>query len=491
MNRRSGAVVHNPFMNLRVAAVFVLLIVISPCVEAAPRNAFPISRATKTFQSLNGKFTLTLDESPTPTRIGVMESKLTASITTTAVAAAEPLWSTSFVARSPRYLTPADVSVSDDGNFFIVIDNNTQGLVVFRKGLTEWALKPTRHAKSYFQSIPGWIYRVDRISNQPVLAVWDRDDNDWVAYNISDKSTTPASADLKKTWTEQTRRDILDTLERARDADLRGEVKILPKPIARLVAKNLPSAEAGEIREIHYEFLTVLQDPADRLWIERLMEPRKFDERRFEDIYSMSPTFVNWGEPANYCEITRQERLIGDWLLRVWDHKIKKGDEYTLGQGNREASVRTPKYLLGRVEGVVRLSTPFTSLSRAGDVIRFILFPLGVGGQPKTEFREDENFTGNYYQTKPAPNSKPVLDIPFTLNSVLPGEYQFKVVWDKRRPFLDVNDAGPGDYESNPLQIKIAAGQTMTNFIVECTNRVQGGESYYKADEIRLKQMQN
>jgi hypothetical protein len=476
-------------MNSRAAVV--LLIFVSPCAAAAARNAFPVSPTTKTVQSPNGKFTLTLDESPTSTPIAVMESKLTATITTTAVAAAEPLWSTSFVGTSPRYLSPADVSVSDDGNLFIVIDNQRQGLFVFRKGLTEWTLKPTLHAKSYFQSIPGWIYRLDRINNQPVLAVWNRDGNDWVAYNISDKSTTSASADLKKTWTDQTRRDILDTLERARQADLRGEVKILPKPIARLVAKNLSTAEGGELREIHYEFLATLQNPADRQWIERLMEPRKFDERRFEDIYSMSPTFVPWDDAVNYCQMTRQERLIGDWLLRVWDHKIQKGDEYTLGQGNREASVRTSKYLLGRVEGVVRLSTPFTPLSRAGDVIRFILFPVGISGQPKTEFREDENFTGNYYQTKPASNSKPVLEIPFTLNSVLPGDYQLKVVWDKRRPFLDVNDAGPGDYESKVLPFKITAGQTMTNFMVECTNRVQGGESYYKADEIRLKLIQN
>lgn len=420
-------------MNSRAPAILALLILCDCHSFSAPRNAIPMSASTKTFQSPNGKFTLTLDQSLTPASPFSLATKSSGTVSANTAVATEPTWSTSITTGPLQNLRPGDIYISDDGDFFITINdwNNSQ-LVLHRKGLDEWILKPERHFKSYFQSLPGWIYRIDRINGERVAGLWIRDENNWIAYKISDKSTVSVSPEIKQKWTDETRREILDKLERARQADLTRKIKNLPEPIVRLAQKTLPSADYGELREIDYEFLTLLQNPGDRRWIERLMEPRELNERKFTDIYYLCPSFAAWNDPPNYLEVAQQERLIGDWLLRVWDHKIQKGDDYTLDHGDRQASVRTPKYLLGRIEGVARLPTPFAPFSRRGDVVRFLLIPRGVRGPTETDFREREDFTGNYLQTKRTPEPKPVLDIPFTFNSVIPGEYQFKVIWDKR-----------------------------------------------------------
>ena len=415
-------------------------------------------------------------------------------VSTNSTGNTEPLWSKSITTAPLQNLRPGEVYLSDDGDFFITINNfKEHELVVHRKGLDDWSLKPMRYLKSYFQSLPRWIYRIDRIDGERVVAFWVRDKDDWIAHKISNASDVPVPPEIKQKWTDETRREILEKLERARQADLAGKIKNLPQPIVRLAQKTIPSANYGELREIDYEFLTLVQNPADRRWIERLMEPREFHERRFTDIYSMSPAFINWNDPQNYLEVAQQERLIADWLLRIWDHKIQKGDDYTLDHGERQASVRTPKYQLGRIEGVVRLPTPFTPFSPRGDVIRLLLIPDNTSRPTAADFREREDFSGNYYnQIIKRSEPKPFLNIPFSFNSVRPGEYEFKVIWDKRSPFTDTNSAGPGDYESKlSAPLKIIAGQTITNFIVECTNRIEGGEAYYKADEIRLRLMQN
>jgi hypothetical protein len=421
-----------------------------------------------------------------------MESQYTATMSTNTATGLEPLWSKPITAPPLQFLLPGEIHVSDEGDFFITINyHKDRELVLHRNKKDDLVLKPPRDGYSYFQSLPQWLYRFDRIDGERVAAFWIRDENDWIARKISDGSTIPVSQEIKRKWTQQTRCEILDILERGRQADLALNIKRLPEPILRLAQKSLPSAQYGELNEIHYEFLTLLQNPSDRQWIELLLAPRKFDERRFSDIYSMSPSFINWDKDPNYCEVEQQERLIGDWLLSVWDHKIKKGGPYTLNRETRQASIRAPKYLIGRIEGIARLPTPFTPFSQAGDAVRFVLLPAGISHPMESDLTERENFRGNYYQTKKQV-PKPVLEIPFAFHTMLPGEYQLKVIWDKRSPFTDTNSAGPGDYESKlSAPFKIVAGQTITNFIVECTNRVSGGENYYKADEVRLKLMRS
>ena len=77
-----------------------------------------------------------------------------------------------------------------------------------------------------------------------------------------------------------------------------------------------------------------------------------------------------------------------------------------------------------------------------------------------------------------------VYDARFAFTTVLPGKYHLKAIWDKRAPHSDTNSAGPGDYETfvSP-QIIVKAGATVTNLLF-CTNRIAGGEAYYRADEL-------
>jgi hypothetical protein len=81
-----------------------------------------------------------------------------------------------------------------------------------------------------------------------------------------------------------------------------------------------------------------------------------------------------------------------------------------------------------------------------------------------------------------------VYEARFAFTTVLPGAYQLKAVWDKRRPLSDTNNAGPGDYETTLFgPFAVTAGANVTNLLF-CTNRVAGGEAYYRADGILERQ---
>ena len=81
-----------------------------------------------------------------------------------------------------------------------------------------------------------------------------------------------------------------------------------------------------------------------------------------------------------------------------------------------------------------------------------------------------------------------VKKVAYYFNTVTPGKYFLKVIWDKRPPLTDRRGAGPGDYESNWLgPIQLAAGSSVTNPIVQCAQRAKGGDEYYAADEQALR----
>jgi hypothetical protein len=82
------------------------------------------------------------------------------------------------------------------------------------------------------------------------------------------------------------------------------------------------------------------------------------------------------------------------------------------------------------------------------------------------------------------------MKVPFFFGTVLPGKYQLKTIWDKRRPFTDTDKPGPGDYESLlSAPFEVTAGQTISNLIAFCTNRVEtsGTANYYAVDELKVK----
>jgi hypothetical protein len=76
----------------------------------------------------------------------------------------------------------------------------------------------------------------------------------------------------------------------------------------------------------------------------------------------------------------------------------------------------------------------------------------------------------------------------FAFTTVRPGRYQVKAIWDKRAPFSDETNAGPGDYESALSKpIEVTAGGVISNIVLYCTNRVAGGEAYYNSDDALLR----
>src|SRR4051812_22105105 len=145
-------------MNLRAAAAIVLLILLPPGGFSAPRHRMPAAPTTQTFQSPNGKFSLTLDQS-SPSRFPpAMESQYTATMSTNTAAGLEALWSKSITGPPLQFLVAGNIHVSDDGDFFITINyHKDRELVLHRNRMDDLVLKPPPDGYSYFQSLPQWL----------------------------------------------------------------------------------------------------------------------------------------------------------------------------------------------------------------------------------------------------------------------------------------------------------------------------------------------
>jgi hypothetical protein len=167
---------------------------------------------------------------------------------------------------------------------------------------------------------------------------------------------------------------------------------------------------------------------------------------------------------TGHCDVTDFERAAADWLLEVWDQKIKRG-QYSLSPLGPDVK----RFRFGRVSGLIRLTTQY--VTRSSGVFRIDLIPVDDPNPLTSPHRESVDFDGNVALYL---SSTPVLTkIPFDFTTVQPGKYQFKVIWDYAAPFTDTNQAGVGDLEARlTAPFMVTPGGAVTNLVVYCTNLV-------------------
>lgn len=431
---------------------------------------------TRTFLAANSGFELTLDQPP---QVPANPSEVTINATMSKATgdARKPLWTRTVKGWGVQYIGARDVYVSDAGDFFLMWHTNGREVLLCREGQTISLAGGTFDTNGLFVSSPEDIVAVDDLDGQKIVRIWDRDKNTWHVYRASDgeKVDVARSPEVIAKFNEATRAEILDRIFAARREALRRKVSQKAAPLAKIAAAAMGQNTNVVVSEIDYEFLTLLRNPDDRKWIEQLMDDDHL------------PFFGGFYESGDETEYSQADIVWAraDWLLAIWDQKAKRG-MIDRSQSRWLAEAEAQRFNLGKIFGRIIFPTPVNLYTpsyspRAGatnPLVRVRLIPIDKATAHAEQIQRA-------IWKSPERTEDLFDEVTFSFATVRPGQYQLKVVWDKRWPFGDFENAGPGDYESalSP-PIEVTAGGVVSNVVLFCTNRVAGGEAYYKADDV-------
>lgn len=228
-----------------------------------------------------------------------------------------------------------------------------------------------------------------------------------------------------------------------------------------------------------YCFLAQYRRAEDRRWLEALLRAR--DSVRTHGNVNNGESEMQW-----ICE----ERLFADHLLAIWDGKVPNITEgFSSRPLVREAGFHdeVPKAFLAEVRGKIELPIPFPT--GAGEVTLYLIpdhFSTGEWFE-ESEVIATQSVAGMYFRDRPIDHLESEID--FHLGTILPGRYRCKAVWDRRKPQAAFGqywfEPSPGDYASVESEaFDLAAGQSLANLRIACTNRIGDAHAYYTADAL-------
>jgi len=468
--------------------VFVIAIVLASMVWRVPA-------ASQDIDSPDGKYRLTIEFKAEADQ----KTIVTATMKAVSLGIARPLWKKDIAGDDPS-ISPTDpppVYFGEDGSFFVF-----RRYRYFYEG---WALvNPSverslggydRDRPSYFISREPKLVHLARIKNTPVVAIWDRDEDSWTAFNAKSGEALPATPELIKQWNEARREEVLRKIDQFRAKAIAKKIETAAPAVARFLKERGPRT-SGDLTELDLEFLAVRRDARDRIIFERIIDAKDPDSARFEGFFDR---FHSWGRPfqgesrgAVHFEFTNTDRMAAARLLAVMDGKAEK--KYSMNKSemshglssNSESYIdREPRRTLGEIFGSIQCSTP---IRKPMGIFRFYLIP----GDDTNDWTKRPGKEMYEHQSGAATESETPDNATFAFTTINPGKYFLKAIWDRRAPLTDLMQAGPGDYESafvGPFDVK--AGGVITNVTLVCTNRASRGEEYYRADEAALQQWEN
>jgi hypothetical protein len=432
--------------------------------------------STRTFVSRNGKFRATLDDTGNST-LGT----IIIAVTMARVEAARSiiLWRAQTYGSVVAMIQEQEVFVADDGSF-LVFQASTSRWLLLKEGKEPFEMKIHVSRPSSPVVAEDRLFLVDQIKDERVVAFWTSYSKEWTVFSVEREKQIEVAPQTIARLEGLMRENILGILARARASFLKARVDAVSPKLSKVAGAAIPTVKFGELRQIHYEFLALLRNPADRVWFERLIEPKPLIPPAGWPPGAVGRGFrygqwTAWDSNPDMLMTWENDRVVGDWLLNVFDSANPK-DEIEIHPDAK----RKLRYL-GKVSGAILLPAP--TLGRPG-VMRLYLAPEELAGKVWDDARIEviENEFPNLVTEDLATD-----ELGFVFSTVTPGTYRMKAIWDKRRGFEDKRAAGPGDYESVWLgPIKVTAGGA-ENLLLACTNRAAGGETYYAADQMALR----
>lgn len=435
-------------------------------VTVAPPLGALTPPASATFLSPNRKYKLVLEEATLAPTSGPRTVQLNASVVEEVGQNRVVHWAASFDGPPLQSSFSApDAILSNDASFFVLIGSNGGHVWLCTKDFQRRLdIGGQSTSSGLFLTLPENLVFVDTLKGEKVVRVWLRDKNSWEAFRISTGEKVWITPQIAADWNARTRLEVLDLLHADKRERLRRRISKISAPVAKLAGAGLGSA-AVPPRHVHYEFLTLQRKSEDRHWVE---EVALGESSRLQPLGAFTP----WQPFA--ISGSDDDRIRGDWLLAMWDKIITNG----MRPFSREWIEEIPRFNLGKVSGKVRFALPLNIYpSSKLSVLHVHLIKEGAS-------ESAEHLSGSMESGASTKEADVICEASFSFGTVLPGAYRLKAIWDKRAPFVNDKDAGPGDYEGELAQtIVVTAGGSVSNLVLECTNRVAGGEAYYQADQ--------
>jgi hypothetical protein len=366
-----------------------------------------------------------------------------------------------------------EVYVADDGSFCVmgaILKKNGIVHVPTQSGSTTNGPPPT-----LFMNSENTFWEVDRMGGEPIVRLWNRDEDQWHAVNVNSENIIEPTPALIAQWNESARRGVFERIKRAQAEATRQRVEAEYPKLGVAAEKLMGARRPARVAEIDCEFLALHGKPEDRPLLEGLLRGDKSLPLGDGEIVMSQVIRMESYDPYFYLHEDRW-RVLGDRLLAVFHKKITEKKPY-------EASGHDLFYL-GVIRGSVRLPTP---IQKEAGRIRIHLVAADraqrnwIKDQTESIEQDIEFVTHQQWDLSD--------EIRFAFTGVSPGLYVIKAIWDKRAPFTDREGAGPGDYESDwSAPFEVTAGGVVTNGPLACVKRGTAAGTYYAADELAARE---
>lgn len=380
-----------------------------------------------------------------------------------------PAWKVEFKAHPVRFWLKSEVIVSDAGDFALIPYTRSQWTLL-RNG------KSLRLTEKLGGSARQPGEKILEVDDNALIRIWNRQTEKWNAYSLQTETIIQPTPDLIQEWNARTRENILQRIRRAETQQLRKKLGSFSEKLPAAVNAAIPYTAPGDVRETFLEFLALQHNPEDRVWFEKLLhgEPLGVEPPVLGQF--LTTGFHRLGsDPYVFIE-SNDRQIFGDALLAIFEGKFTN----KLAYGKRPEK----PFFLGKVSGRVRLTAPI--LHNAG-FIRIHLVPQERAHKnwidQQTVSLEQQLLMTTFRQFDLSD------ELSFAFESVPPGKFLAKAIWDKRRPFSNRDAPGPGDYQSDwigPIEVKPSA--EIKDVFIDCDLRGAKGEEYYTADRLAVHQ---
>lgn len=292
--------------------------------------------------------------------------------------------------------------------------------------------------------------------------------------------TRPPSKVLVNVLNAEATRRSLRTVRKHQPAAIKTMLRPVQEKIGEFISSLKPFQSQVALSECYpaYLFLARHKVPEGEKYIRKLLEA-PFEQKTAQTLFRPSPEFF----------ITSQERMLGDLALRLWNKE--KIDASTGPTQPYSPSTSTRQKYLGGVAG--RIQLPMVRPDTKPGAVWVYLIPSGVKPGAWAKSRDivplfcpldlGAGVPARFGRYIPLEFDA----IDYRFETILPGEYRLKAVWDRRPPFANQEGRAvpdPGDYESVESEpFIIEAGSSRAGPELECTDRVGQAENYYAADE--------
>ncbi len=333
------------------------------------------------------------------------------------------------------------------------------------------------------------------LSDSPkIFGMWHARSGRWVMLDQEKLMLEKPSAAQLTRLNELALQEARAAAQRHRPSGLRRAFRTVMQHAAAVVPSIGSGANPGQDQDTNieaaYRFLASLKKPEDRALIEALLDTE------LQSTYWSGADFRFSGRgPEPFMQLSSFERSLADRLLDQWDGKALPSSEDATELVVAGNPLKLTRF--GSLTG--KLHLPFAAPPDSGGLFLYLIPARVEAGQWS---KDDSVLHASYYREQgmrfpgqPQQAAPGASTVSFLFDTIPPGEYRLKAVWDRRAARTPLPGMMPGqnqttvtpqagDYESaeSPV-VKLAASQTVTGVDIFCTNRVGKVDQFAADDE--------